>query len=375
MTHLLHRGGLVTALSRTRVLRVEGPDALKFLQGIFTNDVHGLKTRGDVRYGAFLSHKGRTLTDAEVVLHETDALFLKVDAAAEEDMLKHLKKYKLRSKVTISAAHDYVRAHAILPSLADPTATPFLPSWTADQNETHRDGVVYVDPRSAAFGSTAILPVEHASCTSLVMHCVGSHLSGFRVVDIPSEYVVAEDEDVGDLAAQDRRIVLGACSGLEWRDGIPLEYNLDLLHGVSMTKGCYVGQELISRTHYKGNIRKRTLPCLVVPVAAEVDMPPPPFPFGSSGSLDASAGLAWATQHLTAVAPPVEVDTKLMAHDAAAGKIVAVATGVNAVVAMVRLEHLNCGNIVTDDGRFRLLPYSPAWWPALNLNTGKLLSS
>ncbi|RLO08551.1 hypothetical protein DYB28_005492, partial [Aphanomyces astaci] len=176
MTHLLHRGGLVTALSRTRVLRVEGPDALKFLQGIFTNDVHGLKTRGDVRYGAFLSHKGRTLTDAEVVLHEVgpcaDALFLKVDSAAEEDMLKHLKKYKLRSKVTISAAHDYVRAHAILPSLADPTATAFLPSWTADQNETHRDGVVYVDPRSAAFGSTAILPVEHASCTSLVMHCV-----------------------------------------------------------------------------------------------------------------------------------------------------------------------------------------------------------
>jgi hypothetical protein len=39
-----------------------------------------------------------------------------------------------------------------------------------------------------------------------------------------------------------------------------LEYNLDGLHGISYEKGCYVGQELIARTHHKGVIRKRVFP-------------------------------------------------------------------------------------------------------------------
>ena len=41
---------------------------------------------------------------------------------------------------------------------------------------------------------------------------------------------------------------------------VPLEYNLDALQGVSYTKGCYVGQELIARTHNRGVVRKRLMP-------------------------------------------------------------------------------------------------------------------
>lgn len=41
---------------------------------------------------------------------------------------------------------------------------------------------------------------------------------------------------------------------------MPLEYNLDGLNGVSYTKGCYVGQELIARTHNRGVVRKRLMP-------------------------------------------------------------------------------------------------------------------
>ncbi|ETV90294.1 hypothetical protein H310_14893 [Aphanomyces invadans] len=357
MAHLLHRN-VATALPQTRVLRVEGPDAAKFLQGIFTNDVLSLKSRGDARYGAFLSHKGRMLADADIVLRETDAFFLKVAAAVEEDMLKHLKKYKLRSKVTISAAHDHVRAHAILPSLNDSTTTAFLPSWAIDQNQQHSDGVVYSDPRSNWFGATAILPVS----TNTSRLALGS------------DFAVEENADIADGTARDRRLVLGATSGLELRDGIPLEFNLDLLHGVSMTKGCYVGQELISRTHYKGNIRKRTIPCLVVPASGDAAVPPPPFTFGDPANHDPLAGHKWASKHFVALAPPVETDMKLVAKgsSASAGRIVAAATGVNAVVALVRLEQLTRGPIVTEDGQFQVLPYAPAWWPVLNQETGKL---
>ena len=44
---------------------------------------------------------------------------------------------------------------------------------------------------------------------------------------------------------------------------IPLEYNLDLLQGVTLDKGCYLGQELIARTHYQGLVRKRVIPVLL----------------------------------------------------------------------------------------------------------------
>lgn len=47
------------------------------------------------------------------------------------------------------------------------------------------------------------------------------------------------------------------------RDSIPLEVNIDLLNGVSFNKGCYLGQELIARTHFKGQVRKRCLPFVV----------------------------------------------------------------------------------------------------------------
>ncbi len=50
-------------------------------------------------------------------------------------------------------------------------------------------------------------------------------------------------------------------------NGFPLEYNMDLLGGVSFDKGCYVGQELIARTHHKGEVRKRTIPFYLTAVS------------------------------------------------------------------------------------------------------------
>ena len=44
---------------------------------------------------------------------------------------------------------------------------------------------------------------------------------------------------------------------------IPLEYNLDGLNAISFTKGCYVGQELIARSHFRGVVRKRLMPVSV----------------------------------------------------------------------------------------------------------------
>jgi folate-binding Fe-S cluster repair protein YgfZ len=65
MSHLWRT--IVGVLPQKRLLRVHGRDSVKFLQGLFTNDIHGLKRRGDVCYGAFLTHKGRILGDADIL--------------------------------------------------------------------------------------------------------------------------------------------------------------------------------------------------------------------------------------------------------------------------------------------------------------------
>ena len=53
-------------------------------------------------------------------------------------------------------------------------------------------------------------------------------------------------------------------------DAIALEYNIDGLHGISFTKGCYVGQELMARTHFKGVVRKRVMPVEFGPTTVPV---------------------------------------------------------------------------------------------------------
>lgn len=54
----------------------------------------------------------------------------------------------------------------------------------------------------------------------------------------------------------------GVAEGKALQNRIPLECNLDLLHYISFTKGCYVGQELTARTKFKGLLRKRLVPFL-----------------------------------------------------------------------------------------------------------------
>merc|ERR1712048_682220 len=58
-----------------------------------------------------------------------------------------------------------------------------------------------------------------------------------------------------------RRCKEGVCEGrTEHFGGMPLEYNAALMNGVSFNKGCYIGQELVARTHHTGVIRKRVMP-------------------------------------------------------------------------------------------------------------------
>jgi folate-binding protein YgfZ len=210
----------IAHLIERSVLKVSGPDARGFLDGLITNDL-GLVTERQGGYGALLTPQGKIITDFFVIaLAEEDGggFILDVPAATAPDLMRRLGLYKLRAKVVIE---DISEGAAVI-AASEGTALP------------EDAGIVFVDPRHAGMGLRAIVAREDA------------------------EALATESAD--DHHA--RRIVIGVPdSGKDFAFGgqstFPHEALLDQLGGVSFTKGCYVGQEVVSRMQHRGTARNR----------------------------------------------------------------------------------------------------------------------
>jgi tRNA-modifying protein YgfZ len=232
------------------VVRVSGEDAASFLQGVLTNDVEKLGAH-EARYAALLTPQGKILFDFLVVRLPADggaAFALDCAAAQAPDLAKRLSFYKLRAKVTIS---DESADHCV------------LAHWGGEP-ENAPGGIVYADPRAAELGCREILP----------------RAKGLAI----GEASVADYEAL--------RISLGVPKGgvdFVYADAFPHEANLDLLHGVDFEKGCYVGQEVVSRMKHRGGARKR-----IVRVRLDAAAPGPGTPVLDGelpvGTLGSSAG-------------------------------------------------------------------------------------
>jgi folate-binding protein YgfZ len=207
-----------SALLRDRgVVTVEGEEAAAFLQGLLTNDVEKLR-EGEARYGALLTPQGKILFDMLVV--RAPAGFL-IDCAAHQaaDLARRLGFYRLRAKVTIADA-SAERAVVAFWGDAAPDAAP--------------DAALYRDPRDARLGWRAILPRDAALAVG------EQHAPTYEAL----------------------RIAAGVPKGgvdFAYGDAFPHDANFDLLHGVDFAKGCYVGQEVVSRMKHRGTARKRVV--------------------------------------------------------------------------------------------------------------------
>jgi folate-binding protein YgfZ len=200
------------------VVSVSGADSAGFLQGLLTNDVEGLAP-GEARYAALLTPQGKILFDMIVVRAQDagGAVFL-IDCGAAQaaNLAKRLSFYKLRAKVAI----------------ADESAARAVAAFWGGEPEPIADGLVYADPRDPRLGWRAILPRPIADG-------VGPEHAG--------EY---EGLRIGVVAPK---------GGVDFAygDAFPHDANLDLLHGVDFDKGCYVGQEVVSRMKHRGTARRR----------------------------------------------------------------------------------------------------------------------
>jgi folate-binding protein YgfZ len=204
-----------SVLADRAVLRLSGRDRATFLQGLVTADILGLAA-GASRWAALLTPQGKILFDF-LVVEQGDGTLIDCARDQREELTKRLAFYKLRAHVSIETVPGMAVA-AVLPEarIEPPSA------------------IVFADPRLSDMGSRAFISEDRVS---------------------------ALNADTSDYRA--RRIALGVPDTVEDIGSgalFPHEANLDQLGGVSFTKGCYVGQEVVSRMEHRGTARSRILP-------------------------------------------------------------------------------------------------------------------
>jgi folate-binding protein YgfZ len=200
---------------------------------------------------------------ADFIVAETDpedgsAFFLDCPSALAPALVEKLNFYKLRAKVVVEDLSDTLGIMA---------------AWDGDGKT--EDGLCYPDPRLPALGLRIMLP---------------PHLAAEAAADLGATLT--------DADAYDRhRIALAVPRGghdFAYLDTFPHEANMDQLGGVDFTKGCYIGQEVVSRVEHRGTARSRIVavrydgfsPMQGIPVTAGDK------PIGTLGSTGDGRGLA-----------------------------------------------------------------------------------
>ncbi|MGV1014502.1 MAG: YgfZ/GcvT domain-containing protein, partial [Methyloceanibacter sp.] len=227
--------------------------ARKFLQGLITSDINALEDGGAVHAG-LLNPQGKILFDFFAVAAQGGFL---VDIARDKapELAKRLGFYRLRAEVEIEEAPSWQVAAVWggSPQVVDST-------------------VVYADPRLPELGFRLLLP---AGADPASLGCTAATEQDYHA----------------------HRISLGVPEGgkdYAFGDAFPHEALFDQLHGVDFAKGCFIGQEVVSRMEHRGTARKR-----IVPVEGSAPLPAPGasveaggVPIGTLGSVHCASGLA-----------------------------------------------------------------------------------
>jgi folate-binding protein YgfZ len=205
------------------VVRVSGEDAKTFLDNLITCDLDRVSAH-TARFGALLTPQGKILFDFLVVQAPEEiggAYYLDVLRVYAPDLAKRLGFYRLRAKVAVEDLSDSLGVVA---------------GWDAPRPDDEA-GLVVEDPRLPSLGWRAIVASQDSA----------------EFASDPAE------------AYHARRVALGVPEGgrdFLFGDAFPHEALMDQLSGVDFDKGCYVGQEVVSRMQHRGTARTRIVPAV-----------------------------------------------------------------------------------------------------------------
>jgi folate-binding protein YgfZ len=242
------------------VVKVSGDDARDFLNNLVTTDVT-LVRPGLGRFGALLTPQGKITADfliTEAPSGHGGGFLIDCPRALAQGLADKLAFYRLRAKVTVENVSDSLGV---------------LAAWDGDP--AIKPDLTFADPRDARLGWRILVPEDLAP--------KAADLIGAELVDS----AVYEAHRIGAGVPR---------GGLDFMygDAFPHETNMDRLHGVDFEKGCYIGQEVVSRMQHRGTARTRTVRIILDGAAPEAGTPvlAGEKPVGTMGSSAGGAGLA-----------------------------------------------------------------------------------
>jgi folate-binding protein YgfZ len=246
-------------LSDRGVIKVGGEAARDFLNGLVTTDV-GLIQPGLGRFGALLTPQGKITADfliTEAPSGHGGGFLIDCPRALAQTLADKLGFYKLRAKVVVENLSDSLGV---------------LAAWDGDP--AIKPDLTFADPRGEKLGWRILIPAELAPKAASL---IGADLVECAVYEA-------------------HRIACGAPRGgidFMYGDAFPHETNMDRLHGVDFDKGCYVGQEVVSRMQHRGTARTRIVRLILedAPPEAGVAIVAGDKPVGTMGSSAGGMGL------------------------------------------------------------------------------------
>ena len=218
---------IIASLPEWGLIRASGPDAQTFLHGQLTNDLLQLAPEA-VQWSGYCTAKGRMLAGFLVWRDGADGYYLATDRTIAGGLAKRLSMYVLRAKVKIE---DVSAQFAAFGKMGGTGPAPFASSL---QGDAWIVGLPDVDGSARAL---AWVPTEAAA-----------------------GYALAEGHAMAD-ASDWMRLMVHA--GEAWitpatqEQFVPQMVNFDAVGGISFKKGCYPGQEIVARAHYRGAVKRR----------------------------------------------------------------------------------------------------------------------
>jgi len=221
------------------VIEVAGAEARRLLQGLVTNDIETARD-GRAIFAGLLTPQGKIIADfiiVEAPAEDGGGFFLDCPRALASALVEKLNFYKLRAKVICEDLSEVLGVMAVWGGMAD-----------------SEYGLSYPDPRLPALGSRVMLP---------------PHLAAAAAADLGASFTGADDYET-------HRIALGVPRGgldFVYGDTFPHEADMDQLNGVDFDKGCYVGQEVVSRMQHRGTARTRIVRVVLDDFSPETGIP------------------------------------------------------------------------------------------------------
>ena len=217
----------------TGFISIFGDEACAFLQSIITANVETLPI-GACRPTALLTPQGRVLIDIMVYRPASDRFLLRSDGARRDDLFTRLRRYRLRRLIDLAIEPNIKLVLLLGNQAVEKIAIPMIMSCS--------------DPRSPKLGSHCLVETHHLPAQ---MGAIDSWHANRIAAGVPE----------GSLDLTPERALM-------------LEAGLDQLGAVDFEKGCYVGQEVTARTHYRGLVKRRLVPLTIAgdPPAIDSDI-------------------------------------------------------------------------------------------------------